>query len=118
MGIGLGIYLPMTVTVPLALGGIFSFFVKRATHKRAVKTTDSDAYHRSSQERTTLIACGLVAGSSLMGVILAIPFALSHSTNVLNIMPSNLSGLATLLSVFTFIGLLYWMYRVAMRSND
>ncbi len=39
----------------------------------------------------TLMACGLVAGAALMGVILAIPFVIMGSANALSIMPDGLS---------------------------
>lgn len=102
LAVGLGIYLPPEVMTPVVIGGFISYLVKRA---RTAKNK-SEANHD-----TVLLACGMVAGSALMGVILAIPFSLMGSSDALAIMPARFATLAGVLGVVVFLGLCAWIYR-------
>ena len=106
LGIALGIYLPLAYSTPLFLGAFIAYIVKRS---RKIKTE----HVTEGQERGTLIACGLVAGAALMDIVLAIPMGLAHSPDVLNIMPTNLSYIATWLGSLSVVGLGVWFYRVS-----
>jgi len=64
---------------------------------------------KSYKQRALLLACGMVASSTLMGVILAIPFAWSESTEVLRVVPSSFDPYAISLSVAVTGLLLYWL---------
>jgi putative OPT family oligopeptide transporter len=64
LGVAVGMYLPLSSSVPLLLGGLIA---------RQVRT---------GQQMGTLIACGLVAGAALMDVLLALIFSLSHTQNI------------------------------------
>jgi len=61
MPVAVGIYLPITLIVPMLCGGIIRHF----TDKR-------ETVELESEDRGTLIATGLIAGEALMGVFLAI----------------------------------------------
>lgn len=111
LAMGLGIYLPLSASMPVVLGGIASAFIQR----KAVK--QKDKYKMAPEEVThkehngLLLACGIVAGAALMGVILAIPFAIAQSSDVLVIVPASFAPYATALSVCVTVGLLFWLYR-------
>lgn len=72
LGLGMGMYLPLPSSIALFVGGCIAYRMKKA------------------KEKGVLLACGLLAGSALMDVILAIPFALSSSPNVLNLAGSGM----------------------------
>lgn len=119
MAVGLAIYLPMSVTVPLTVGGILSFFFNRSVQKKAARQkTDAHEFVNNATDRIMLTACGLVAGASLMGVVLAIPFAIAQSNTVLSVMPKSLSWLATFCSVLSVLGLIIWLYKVTMGKKN
>lgn len=101
MAVGLGIYLPITTNTAIVVGGVLSYLISR----QPAQETDS------RRQNLTLLACGLVAGSSLMGVVLAFPILLTGNSNFLTIMPAHLSGLATLLAVLVMAWLCRWIYR-------
>ena len=63
-----------------------------------------------------MLACGIVAGASLMGVILAIPFVIMQSSDALKIMPDSVTWLADILGAFSALWLLHWMYRTMTKD--
>lgn len=79
LGIAIGIYLPMTSSVPLFIGGAISLMIKKKVSAQSNETKTS-AMHKG-----LLLACGLVAGAAIMDVVLAIPFSLAESSNVLQL---------------------------------
>lgn len=113
LAVGLGIYLPLTASVPLMLGGFLSYIAQRKalSLKRAAVLT---AQHVVDNQHDGLLqACGLVAGASIMGVILAIPFAITQNSNVLRIVPESFTTIGAALGVLVTVALCVWMYRVA-----
>lgn len=78
IGVGASIYLPSEVMTPMIIGGLVHFLLKHFSQKRtAAKNT------QKAVEDANITACGIVAGSALMGVILAVPFVLLNSANAL-----------------------------------
>lgn len=108
LAVGLGMYLPPLITTPIIIGAFVSHLVKRQLAKRGVK----DSEH---SQNGILLACGLVAGSSLMGVLLAIPFVIAGRADVLAIIPPHLSMIADVFGVAFVIGLCMWIYKVALK---
>lgn len=107
LAVGLGVYLPPEVILPVVFGAIVSFLVKR----RCAKTKASGG-KESAQQKGVLLACGLVAGAALMGVGLAIPFVISGNSNVLRIVPESFLPIARVLSLGSLLGLCVWLYRM------
>nr|WP_238551323.1 hypothetical protein [Legionella oakridgensis] len=62
-----------------------------------------------------MIACGLVAGSALMDVFLAIPFSLLHSPDALRLVGSAWDTYGVLLGVASTILLAAWIERRVCR---
>ncbi len=81
LGIAMGMYLPMTSSCPLFLGGIISWVVQNKFNKQSM----DNATTARGKQIGMRIACGLVAGSALMDVFLAIPFSILHSPNGLRL---------------------------------
>lgn len=112
LAVGLGIYLPPEITTPIIIGGFVNFLVKYFSRNK-VKTKADKAIEHDGQQRGVLLACGMVAGSALMGVILAIPFVIIGNSNALDFMPASLTWLASWLGALIILALCGWFYRVA-----
>jgi len=116
LAVGLGIYLPLDSSVPVVIGGLLAHLINVQLAKRyprgEVVEAEKISVHR---HRGLLLACGIVAGASLMGVILAIPFAIKQSSDALRIMPEAYLSFAGVLSIFVTMILCAWMYKVVMK---
>lgn len=88
LAVAVGIYLPIELTVPIALGGLLAGAVKREASLPVVAGL--------------LFASGLIAGEALAGIGLAIPFALLKSTDVLSIDLGGLTWIPTVLGLIAF----------------
>lgn len=117
LAVGVGIYLPLDASVPVIIGGLLSYLIHLRLNQRypIAKRTDESivATHR---HRGLLLACGIVAGASVMGVILAIPFAIKESSDALKLMPDQYHSLAGILSLIVTFLLCAWIYQVVMRK--
>lgn len=121
LAIGIGIYLPPEITTPIILGGALNFLCKRVISKRIkAQNLPQEQEHEvveKSFEKGTMLACGLVAGAALMGVILAIPFVLKGSTDALRLASEHFEPVADGLGLVVLIGLCVWLYRTTIGNK-
>ncbi|BBB15862.1 oligopeptide transporter [Candidatus Rickettsiella viridis] len=115
LAVGIGIYLPLDTSSALIFGGLASYFVERTLRKQHPNQTEESA-DKPARQRGLTLACGLVAGACLMGVVLAIPFTLAQSKDVLRLMPANLTTLASILGVLSTLGVLAWIYKTVCQK--
>ena len=82
LAVGMGIYLPPTLEVPLIVGSFLSYFVGRYLIARAKMRAGELAEYdvEQSNRRGVLFASGLIVGESLIGVIIAVIIVLSVTT--------------------------------------
>lgn len=119
LAVGVGIYLPLDSSMPVIIGGLLAYLVQSRLNKRyRASKPGSEKSIAKHKHRGLLLACGIVAGSSIMGVVLAIPFALQQSSDALKIMPDNLHSLAGILGLFVTFCLCAWIYRVVMKTQS
>ncbi|MDF7670547.1 oligopeptide transporter, OPT family [Orbaceae bacterium ESL0721] len=72
LAVGMGIYLPPAITMPIFLGGLLSWYIKRGAYKKAaLNHLDPKEQYTRADRKATLIASGFIVGESLVGVILA-----------------------------------------------
>ena len=75
LAVGIGIYLPPTISAPLVVGALLGWLVERRLQRRhAVQyatPVELSAALQASSRRGVLIASGLIVGESLVGVALA-----------------------------------------------
>ncbi len=104
LAVALGVYLPMAASMPLIFGGFLSWIVERQkpTHDQ--------------RQRGLILASGLVAGAAIMGIILAIPFAIKKSSDALKIVSNSFTPTADILGIIVTICLILWMYKVIKRG--
>lgn len=81
LGVAVGMYLPLSSSFPLFMGGLMALFIKRRLKGIGL----SQEEERVRQQNGTLIACGLVAGAAIIDVVLAIPFSIFHSPDALRL---------------------------------
>lgn len=112
LGIAIGMYLPVSSSFPLFIGGLIALFVKRRLQKQ--KLDDNDVNER--KQIGTRIACGLVAGSALLDVLLAIPFSIYHSPDALRLVSDAWDTYGLVLAVVSTLMLAGWMQRRICRS--
>ncbi len=105
IGISMGIYLPLSSSMALFIGGLIAFIIQR-----------NKSPHKNSQSGI-LLACGLVAGAALMDVLLAIPFAISGDPDVLAIMPTEAHPIAVLLGILITVLIGMWFNRIVNLSQ-
>lgn len=114
LGIAMGIYLPLSSSVPLFLGSLFAFFIRKNFQKKLLDASEEEKVMIDQhQHYAVLLACGLVAGSALMSVILAILISLSGNPDMLAIMPTKWNNFAIGLSFLSLVGLGFGFYRVS-----
>ncbi|WP_244896895.1 OPT family oligopeptide transporter [Candidatus Coxiella mudrowiae] len=114
LAVGLGIYLPPEVITPVVIGGLVSFLIKKPWQ---IKERSEEEGRMVSHQNGVLMACGMVAGSSLMGVILAIPFVIMGSANALGLVGQGFVPIASVLGIFVFLALCTWFYRIGTRQK-
>lgn len=114
LAVGLGIYLPPDLMLPIVVGGLISYLVKKNLAKKA-KTMGQEKTHNMMQ-RGVLLACGLVAGNALMGVILAIPFVLKGSADALALVGKGFAPIANIVGLVAIALICYWLYYTSVKA--
>ena len=105
LGIAIGMYLPLSSSVPLFIGGLIALLVKKKLSKKSYVAEE----YAVRKQKGTLIACGLVAGSALIDVLLAIPFSLLHSPDALQLVGESWKQTGVYLAVLSTLALAWWI---------
>jgi putative OPT family oligopeptide transporter len=112
LAVAVGIYLPVELSVPILVGGVAAHLARRGL----VREGASAEQLAHAGRRGLLFASGLITGEALVGIVLAVPFAIAQSTQVLALpfLPEGWeSGGGTVLGLLLFAGFVVWQYRVA-----
>lgn len=110
LAVGMGIYLPPTLEIPLVIGSVIGYFVHK--HLKARAALRSPGHEEEDVEacshRGVLFASGLIVGESLMGVIIALLIVVSvtsgGSENPLALVGKDFKSTADILGLACFIG--------------
>ena len=110
LAVGMGIYLPPTLEIPLVIGSVIGYFVHK--HLKARAALRSPGHEEEDVEacshRGVLFASGLIVGESLMGVIIALLIVVSvtsgGSENPLALVGKEFKSTADILGLVCFIG--------------
>ncbi|HEX3810824.1 MAG TPA: oligopeptide transporter, OPT family [Rhizomicrobium sp.] len=101
LAVGIGIYLPMSATLPVVIGAIIGHFYDVWTRR-----TRNPEY---SKRLATLVASGMIVGESLFGVILAGLIVAFSSDAPLGLVPADFAW-ATAIGVIAFLALIAACY--------
>ncbi len=111
LGVAIGMYLPLSSSFPLFLGGMLAYLMEKGLKRLNLNAAKTN----KRRQIGTLIACGLVAGSALMDVFVAIPFSFMHNSEALALVGPSFDPYAVILSVLVILGLGYWVIRRVTR---
>ena len=112
LAVGMGIYLPPTLEMPLVIGAVMSYLVYRYLHNRASQRSPENVEEdvEVCNRHGVLFASGLIVGESLMGVIIAIIIVFSvtggGSDAPLALVGKEFASTADLLGLLVFIAMI------------
>jgi putative OPT family oligopeptide transporter len=117
LAVAVGIYLPLELTVPIFIGGMIAWYAGKKVKARALAAGENpEKAARNAEHRGLLFSSGLITGEALIGIILAIPFAIKESTNALRIVPESFAPFANWLGGLAAIFFCIWLYKVAIKK--
>ena len=82
LSVAVGIYLPVHTSAPIMIGGFVRYFVERFAKSKEAR--------KARVDRGTLFASGLIAGESLIGVLIAVLIAVGVKVPAVAVIASNL----------------------------
>lgn len=116
LAVAVGIYLPIELTTPIFIGGMIAWFVARKVRRRAiVEGNDPKEAETEAENRGLLFSSGLITGEALIGIILAIPFAVQESTDALRVVSESFVPVANWLGAIAAVFFMVWLYKVALK---
>jgi putative OPT family oligopeptide transporter len=104
MPVAVGIYLPMSLSVPILAGGLASYWLRRTTSKRGI------GFAEAAENRSILLSSGLIAGEAVAGILIAVPRTLGVQLPIA-VIESDLITLAALAAVTI------WVYRASRAAR-
>ncbi|ENO0428279.1 oligopeptide transporter, OPT family [Campylobacter jejuni] len=120
LAVGIGIYLPPAVNIPLVIGGILKYIVMQCLTKKYAKNSHKEEKLASCEQRGTLFASGLIVGESIFGVIIAgitvFSVSMGGSENPLALNLANFHD-SELFALIFFVGVvLYFIKRIVKKD--
>ncbi|MBK9270798.1 MAG: oligopeptide transporter, OPT family [Saprospiraceae bacterium] len=117
LSFAVGLYLPLSTTLPIFIGGVIKGIVDWRAKKKNKKEEDSEL------GKGSLFATGLVAGGALAGVVVAlltvdegIAAAIARYSAEHGLTQALGTGGYYLLGVCFFVGMAYTLYRIATKD--
>jgi len=121
LSFAIGIYLPLSTSLPIFIGGAIRGFVEWRQKKKKIKIAPED----EDLGKGNLFATGLVAGGALAGVVVAILSSIPSVTSSLGKINTEHAVTNALgsegykwLGVAFFALMGYILYRFAMRKSE
>ena len=112
LAVAVGIYLPLGLSVPIFVGGLVAHLAARSMKRARVSAANQQRAARNG----LLFASGLITGEALVGIALAVPFAVMQSKSVMAI--PGVPVIATqLVGAGLFVAFALWMYFVAKKTS-
>jgi len=115
LAFAIGLYLPLSTTLPIFIGGALKGFVDWRKARRKEVEEDGEL------SRGNLFATGLVAGGAITGVLVAVlnvfySEELQHVNAEHNLINSLSEGGYYLMGTLIFAGMMTWLYRSATKA--
>ncbi len=103
LGVGMGIYLPMGMTLLIPVGALIGWAYDRWAERQANP--------ESAKRMGVLAATGFIVGESLFGVVLAGIVGATGNDTPLSIVGANFTGVAMIAAPAVFVALIAQLYR-------
>ena len=110
LGVGMGIYLPMSLTLLIPIGAVIGHFWE----KRAERSARPEFYSRMG----VLLATGFIVGESIFGVLFAGVVAGSGSDAPLALVGEGFEPTAIIVGISLFVALIAYSYRRTRRATE
>lgn len=108
LAVGMGIYLPMSATLPVMIGAVIGWWFNRAARR--------GPFPARTQHLGVLVASGMIVGESLFSVLLAGLIVLAGVDAPLALVPANFDA-ATFVGVVALVGLVVFLYAWTLRRG-
>ena len=105
--VGMGIYLPMSLTVLIPIGAVIGHFYE--------KWANRGANPEFAKRMGVLAATGLIVGESLFGVAFAGIVAVAGNDTPLAVVGDSFEKPGIIIGLVLFVGTIAWLYRYACR---
>ncbi|KTE77812.1 OPT family oligopeptide transporter [Sphingopyxis sp. A083] len=110
LGVGMGIYLPMSLTLLIPIGAV----IGHLWEKRAERSARPEFYSRMG----VLLATGFIVGESIFGVLFAGVVAGSGSDAPLALVGEGFEPTAIIVGLSLFVALIAYSYRRTRRATE
>ncbi len=110
LGVGMGIYLPMSLTLLIPIGAVIGHFWE----KRAERSARPEFYSRMG----VLLATGFIVGESIFGVLFAGVVAGSGSDAPLALVGEGFEPTAIIVGLSLFVALIAYSYRRTRHATE
>ena len=107
LAVGMGMYLPMSLTLIIPLGALLGYFYNRWADRSGGSAESTERKKRLG----VLLATGLIVGESLYGVVFAGFVAGLGKEEPFAIFTSNTGNLAEIIGVVAFVVVVGWIYK-------
>jgi putative OPT family oligopeptide transporter len=115
LAVAVGLYLPFELDSAIMLGGILSWLIVRYQKRQEQQRSRGD--HQAGVQRSDrtglLFASGLITGEALVGILIAIPIAVTGSGDVLQVLREPLGSWPGLILL---LGICGWLLSLAKKS--
>jgi len=110
LAVGVGIYLPPTVSAPLVVGAVLAWVIEKTLARRAQAAgVPYERYAEVPNRHGVLLASGLIVGESLVGVLMAAIIGATGTDAPLAIVGASFEGAAQWLGLIVF-ALVCWAF--------
>ncbi len=108
LAVGIGIYLPMAVTLPVVTGAVLG----KLYESRAAGM----AHPKFAKRMGVLLATGLIVGDSLLNVAFAGVVAATGDPGAVALVGPDFATIALIAGLLVFVAMLAWLYRHTRRA--
>lgn len=108
LAVGIGIYLPSDINIPLVVGAFLAYFTRKYLFKKYQDMKEV----KKHEKRGVLFASGLIVGESILGVIIAgitvFSISMNKGENPLKLVHENFTLTASVLGFLAFVALIVY----------
>lgn len=116
LAVSFGIYMPLDMTFPIALGGLIAHLAERKIKSQKAKAgTDFERKAADTRHRGLLVASGIIAGEAIVGVIIAAILIWGHTLKDAMQSIHIHSDLRILFGIVMFGVLSWYLYKTASK---